>query len=285
MTQTSPVPAGAPAPSLPWYARFGSPLVLVVGVIAYVVVLEVMVSTDNINLFPTLLLVGAVTVPLSVLMFAYAIDRPAPGNGATVAFTAIAGGVIGTTTAGLLEYRTLKELPWLGMLGIGVIEEAAKLIVPLVVLLVAPRRTRGVGIVIGIASGAGFAVLETMGYGLVALIESKGDMAEVDGTLLLRGLLSPASHVAWTGMTVWALWRVGATPRVRHAVRDFVGCFVLAVLLHATWDGVDILVVHVGVVVISLAVLLTLILRSRHTRRHGGPAGPGGDAVGSATGW
>jgi Predicted membrane protein len=291
MTQTSALPADSPAPSLPWYARFGSPLVLVVGVLAYVVVLQVMVSTDNINLFPTLLLVGAVTVPLSVLMFAYAIDRPAPGNGATVAFTAIAGGVIGTTTAGLLEYRTLKELPWLGMLGIGVIEEAAKLIVPLIVLLVARRRTRGMGIVIGIASGAGFAVLETMGYGLVALIESKGNMAEVDGTLLLRGLLSPASHVAWTGMTVWALWRVGATPHVRHAVRHFVGCFLLAVLLHATWDGVDVLAVHVGVVVISLAVLLTLILRSRHTRPDAGPAGlaegsvGGSDAAGATTGW
>ena len=263
MTQRSAPAVGAPVPTLPWYARFGSPLVLVLGVAAYVVVLQVMVSTDNINLFPTLLLVGAVTVPLSVLMFAYAIDRPAPGNGATVAFTAIFGGIIGTTAAGLLEYRTLKELPWLGMLAVGVIEEAAKLIVPLVVLLVARRHTRGMGIVIGIASGAGFAVLETMGYGLVALIESKGNMAEVDGTLLLRGLLSPASHVAWTGMTVWALWRVGSTPPVRHALRTFMGCFLLAVVLHTLWDGVDLLVVHVGVVLVSLGVLLTLVLRSR----------------------
>ncbi|WP_082031647.1 PrsW family intramembrane metalloprotease [Actinomyces polynesiensis] len=278
MTQTDPLPT--PSPGLPWYTRYGSPLVLVVGVITYVVVLLVMVSTDNINLFPTLLLVGAVTVPLSVLMLAYATDRPAPGSGAVLAFTAIAGGVIGTTTAGLLEYRTLKSLPWLGMLGVGAIEEAAKLLVPLLVLLVARRRTRGMGIVVGIASGAGFAVLETMGYGLSALIESRGNMAEVDGTLLLRGLLSPASHVAWTGLTVWALWRIGATPPVRHAVRDFVGCYLLAVLLHATWDGIDVPVVHVGVVVISLAILLTLILRSRPSREHGGtrdtvPGAPG----------
>lgn len=272
MTPTFPSPR-TPDPRttrLPWYARFGSPLVLLVGIATYVLVLQVMVATDNINLFPTLLLVGAVTVPLSVLMLAFALDRPAPGSGSVVAFTAIAGGIIGTTTAGLMEYRTLKELPWLGMLAVGFTEEAAKLIVPVAVLILARRRTRGMGIVIGIASGAGFAVLETMGYGLVALIGSKGNMAAVDGTLLLRGLLSPASHVAWTGMTVWALWRLGSRPPVRHALRHFVGCFVLAVLLHATWDGVDILAVHIGVVVVSLGILFTLILRSRHSRA---PAG------------
>lgn len=268
-----PTPVGRRRDRLPWYARFGSPLVLVVGVLTYLVVLEVMVSTDNVNLFPTLLLVGAVTVPLSVLMLAYASDPPAAGHGATVAFTAIAGGIIGTTTAGLLEYHTLKDLPWLGMLGVGVIEEAAKLIVPLLVLLVARGRTQGMGVVLGIASGAGFAVLETMGYGLTALIETRGDMALVDGTLLLRGLLSPAGHAAWTGLTVWALWRVGRTPPVRHAVRDFVGCFVLAALLHTAWDGLDVLALRIGVVVVSLAVLLALILGSRHAA--GRPDGPG----------
>lgn len=247
----------------PWYVRHGAFLVLVVGVATYVVVLRVMVSTQNINLFPTLLLVGSVTVPLSVLMLAYTKDRPAVGHGGAVAFTAIAGGVIGTTTAGLLEYQSLHRLPWMGVLAVGFIEEAAKMIVPLVVFLALGRRTRGLGIVIGIASGAGFAVLETMGYGLVALIESKGDIGAVDGTLLLRGLLSPAGHVAWTGLTVWALWRLGADPRPRHAVRDLIGCYLLAVVLHTAWDGVDLLPVHIGVVVVSLALLFVLILRSR----------------------
>ena len=243
-----------------------------VGIITYIVVLEVMVSTQNINLFPTLLLVGSVTVPLSVLMLAYAKDRPAVGHGGTVAFTAIAGGVIGTTTAGLLEYQSLRALPWLGVLAVGFIEEAAKMIVPVIVFLVLGHRTRGLGIVIGIASGAGFAVLETMGYGLVTLIESKGNIGAVDSTLLLRGLLSPAGHVAWAGLTVWALWRLGADPRPRHALRDLVGCYLLAVVLHTSWDGVDLLSVHIGVVVVSLAVLLVLILRSRRIEDVPAPA-------------
>ena len=40
--------------------------VLVLGVVAYVVVLNVMVSTRNLNFFPSLLLLGAVTVPMTI---------------------------------------------------------------------------------------------------------------------------------------------------------------------------------------------------------------------------
>lgn len=54
------------------------------------------------------------------------------------------------------------------MLGVAVIEEAAKLIVPFLVLLILPNSDRQAGVMIGIASGAGSATLETMGYGATA---------------------------------------------------------------------------------------------------------------------
>ena len=85
------------------------------------------------------------------------------------------------------------------MVFIGLIEEAAKLIVPVALyLLWRPRDARG-GVLIGIASGMGFATLETMGYGFQALLS--GGIAAVDQTLLLRALFVPAGHIAWTGRT------------------------------------------------------------------------------------
>lgn len=259
--------AGRSTASLPWYGRLGAPLVLVVGVVAYIIVLQVMVSTQNLNLFPTLLLVGAVTVPASVLLLALAVDRPAQGHGAMIAITAIAGGIVGTTSAGLLEYRALAALPWLGMVAVGFIEEAVKLIVPLIIFITARRRTEGLGVVLGIASGTGFAVLETMGYGFTALLTSHGNVADVDSTLLLRALLAPAGHVAWTGMTVWALWRAGNRPRRRHPVLVVVGAYLLAVILHATWDGAGSnLPVHVATAAVSVAILVVLIVVSRGRR-------------------
>jgi len=85
----------------------------------------------------------------------------------------------------------------------------------------------------------GFAALETMGYGLVALIKSQGDVVALEEVLLVRGLFSPASHAAWTGFVCSVLWR----ERVRkgHKVLNLavIGAFITAVVLHALWDIVS----------------------------------------------
>lgn len=261
----------------PWYVRLSGFLTLPVGVAAYVVVLLAMLATQNINLFPTLLLIGSLTVPLSVLLLAYtAGDRP-DGHVGLVALTAVVGGIIGTTAAGVLEYATLRTLPWLGMLAVGVIEEAVKLFVPLVVFLAARRRTEGFGVVLGIASGMGFAVLETMGYGLTALIQTSGNVGAVDATLLLRALLAPAGHVAWSGIAAAALWRIGSQPPRRFAVGGFIVAYVGVVILHALWDGTSSLILHVAIAVVSLGILIVLIVTrfvGGHARRPRQPLPP-----------
>ncbi|SDB80443.1 Membrane proteinase PrsW, cleaves anti-sigma factor RsiW, M82 family [Raineyella antarctica] len=254
------------APRRPWWLRLSGLLVLPLGVGAYAIVLSAMLTTRNPNLFPTLLLIGAITVPLSVLLVSYVMGPRPDGHSGLVALTAVVGGAIGTTAASVLEYSTLRQMPALGMLAVGFIEEAVKLVMPLLVFLVARRRTEGLGVVLGVASGMGFAVLETMGYGFTALISSGGNVAAVDQTLLLRGLLSPAGHVAWTGMVTAALWRLGAVPPRRHAGLLFVGAFLLAVLLHTLWDGAATVALHVGIAGISVAILLGLVIPSRLRR-------------------
>ncbi len=262
------VPGGDAAVRQAWWVRFGWLMALVAGVAGYVVVLTVMISTQNILMFPSLLLIGSMTVPMSVLLLVYAVEYRAGHHGALVTVTVIAGAVIGTTTAALLEYNTLKAMPWLGMVAVGLIEEAAKLIVPVVVFWLMRQRTPGLGLVLGVASGAGFAAAETMGYGLVALIASKGNLAEVDATLLLRGLLSPAGHVAWSGMTCAALWRLGERPPARYGWTVFMGAYLLAAMLHAVWDGTTSLAPHVLVAAVSAALLIGLtILENRRLRR------------------
>ncbi|HEY0695286.1 MAG TPA: PrsW family intramembrane metalloprotease [Kribbella sp.] len=105
---------------------------------------------------------------------------------------------------------------------VGLIEEAAKLVVPVILVVFARHRYRSVasGIVIGIAVGTGFAVLETMGYAFVALIQSGGNVGAAEETLLIRGLLSPAGHAAWTGLACWGLWRFAIERRQPSARHD-----------------------------------------------------------------
>ncbi|MFI7586763.1 PrsW family intramembrane metalloprotease [Spongisporangium articulatum] len=256
---------GAPSGRLAAAGRRGAWLaVLVGGAAAYVVVLQVMVSTENVNFFPSLLLIGAITVPMAVLVFAEVSGRRIAAVAPwIVVTTAIVGGVIGTVTAGVLEYDTLRRLGTVPMVLVGIIEEAAKLVVPLALYLaLRPRDPRG-GVIVGVASGMGFATLETMGYGFQALL-SAHSIAAVDDTLLLRGLLSPACHIAWTGMTVAMLWRIHTSPRPGRARALFVATYLVAVGLHATWDGSQSVPVHAVVAGVGLVALLVLIHRSRH---------------------
>jgi RsiW-degrading membrane proteinase PrsW (M82 family) len=230
--------------------------VLAGGIVLFEIVRRVLVETQNPNLLPSLILLGAAVAPAAFV--AFVLGRRLPydiGVGAIVG-VAFLGGLIGVVTAGLLEYDTMRDLGVLPMAAVGLIEESAKLIVPVVVLLLTRRHVRPAnGLLIGVASGAGFAALETMGYAFVTLISSKGDVAAVQSILLLRGLLSPAAHMAWTGLTATALWYAAGRHWSGRAVLRFVGVFVLAVALHTTWDSVGTIPVYVVLAAISLGLL------------------------------
>jgi RsiW-degrading membrane proteinase PrsW (M82 family) len=264
-----------PSPLFPWARRFAWVGVLVLGVLSYVLVLHTLIRTENPNFVPSLILLGSIVVPITVLVFAASGGRRIVAPTGLVVFTAVAGGVIGTAAAGTLEYDTLQKLHVLPMILVGLIEESVKLIVPLLLLLVVRRPDPRAGVIIGVASGMGFATLETMGYGFSALLTDKS-IAAVDQTLLLRALLSPAGHVAWTGLTVAAIWQIPSATRKGRAIGRAVLAFVAAVVLHAAWDGFNSVIVHIIVGGLSVTVLLIMIQRAhrseetsrRSKRRH-----------------
>jgi protease PrsW len=159
---------------------------------------------------------------------------------------------------------------------IGLIEESAKLIVPLVFYFLGRYRSEAAGIVIGVATAAGFAGLETMGYGFVTLLQSKGNLGVLDEVLVLRGLTSPAGHIAWTGLVCAVLWRERINAGRAILNRHVIGAFLTAVILHALWDTlasvrsatfVEFLSVELLSLVVALVSLMLLIRRVREARR------------------
>lgn len=244
--------------------------VLVVGALLFGAVWWVLTDTRNPNLVPALILLGSMVVPATFVTFiAGQRVRYSVGAG-VVAGVAMVGGVVGVVLAGLLEYDTLKDLGTLPMVGVGLIEETAKLIAPVVALLVLRgRRAPADGLLIGVAAGAGFAVLETMGYALVVLVRSGGSLTALDDVLLMRGAMSPAAHMAWTGITAAALWAAAARGWHGRSILWFLTGFALAVALHTTWDSANATWVYVVLGVISLGVVLTAtaLLHGRHRPR------------------
>jgi protease PrsW len=265
--------------------RWAWVVVLVGGLLLYYLLLVTLLDTENPNYLPALILIGSAVTPAAFL--AYAAGR-ATGwhiSGGTLAATALFGGVIGTVTAGWLEYDTLRRLGVGAGLGVGFIEEAAKLIVPLLVLAATWRRRPGPadGLMVGMASGLGFAVLETMGYAFVALVRSGGSIGAVEQLLLVRGLLAPAGHTAWTGLVCAALWQAAARPGARSLLAP-VATYLAVVVLHTAWDFFN---SAVGYVVIGLISVIWVLWRIRRTRVFHPPreAARPAHQPGAAAGW
>lgn len=276
---TSDMPGAGPRRREGW-RRFAPPWarILAGGVALFLLVEKTLSATGNPTYVPSVIVLGAFTVPVAFVAYVYdqpaGFDVPLP----TLAVCALWGGVLGIVIAGVLEADTLRDLGVLPKLGIGLIEESAKLVVPLVLLFVV-RRYRGPvdGILVGVAVGMGFAALETMGYGFVALLASRGDVGDVEELLLLRGLLSPAGHGAWTGLACAAIWRAAARPS-GPTVRGALVTFVLVVVLHAAWDGFGTVPAYVVLATISLTLLHRELRRAVRARRRPLPPGQPGSS-------
>jgi RsiW-degrading membrane proteinase PrsW (M82 family) len=220
-----------------WSRRYGWLAILLVGGVLFDGVRRTLIDTGNPNLVPSLILLGAAVVPAAFVAFVYGRRLAFTVSGGALACVAVLGGVIGVVIAGLLEFKTLRALGTLPMIAVAVIEETAKLIVPAILLLAGRYRTRADGLLIGVASGAGFAALETMGYAFVTLILSHGDLNAVDKLLLIRGVLSPAGHMAWTGLTAAVLWQASARGWSGRWILACLVTFAAAVAAHTAWDS------------------------------------------------
>ncbi|MCU1659673.1 MAG: hypothetical protein JWO57_4329 [Pseudonocardiales bacterium] len=257
-----------------WSRRFGWLAVLLAGGGLFEAVRRTLIDTGNPNLVPSLMLLGAAVVPVSFVAFVQERRLAFTVSGGVLAGVAVVGGVIGVVVAGLLEYKTLQTLGTLPMIAVALIEETAKLIVPVLVLVGTRHRSGADGLLVGVASGAGFAALETMGYAFVTLILSRGNLDVVDKVLLLRGLLSPAGHMAWTGLTAAALWQAYAHGWSRRSILLCVLTFAAAVAAHTAWDSIGTVPAYAVLATLGLGALAwvthRLAARSRGVMVDGG---------------
>jgi protease PrsW len=213
-----------------WFA------ILVCGLMLLYAMQRVLLSTQNINFLPSLILLGSFLIPVVYVAYLYEKLPTWEISFAPVAICFLWGGVVGTLVAGTLEYATLRSLGILSMFGVGLIEETAKLIFPVGFHLEGRYRSESTGIILGTACAMGFAALETMGYSFVAILRSNGNITTLDSVLFARGLFSPAGHAAWTGFVCAVLWRERERAGRAIVTRKVIWAFITAVVLHALWD-------------------------------------------------
>src|ERR671933_1740160 len=234
--------APAVRPHRPWLRIF------LTGLALWLLTVVVTFITRNPNLVPTVVLLGSFLVPVTFVAWAFGhqeTDEITPG---LLLSTFVAGGVLGVLAASLLESYLLHPSPGL-FLGVGLIEEAVKLLALAFLTRHLAHKYARDGLILGAAVGFGFAAFESAGYAFTALFTEHGlSLMQLVQTELLRGLLAPVGHGLWTAILGGVLF--SASGREHFA---FTGRLLLAYLgvsvLHALWDSMH-----------SIALLITLVL-------------------------
>jgi RsiW-degrading membrane proteinase PrsW (M82 family) len=206
-------------------------------------------ATGNVNLVPTVILLGSFLVPVTFVVYAF--DRADQVVTPQRIFTAfIYGGVLGVLGASALEAAFLRRPSGLVYVGVGLAEEAVKLAALWLLARRLPRYSMRDGIVLGAAVGLGFAALESAGYAFNALFTMEGlSLLNLVETEVLRGLLTPVGHGLWTAILGGVLFRTAARSGRPRLTGALVGWYLVVALLHTLWDASR-----------GIAVWLTLLL-------------------------
>ncbi|WP_375163597.1 PrsW family intramembrane metalloprotease [Herbiconiux moechotypicola] len=282
-----PVPAAAPARG----PATSSIVLATVGLIVLGFVFLAVLAYLVLGLGPVATVICAVValVPLAVVITAITlIDRwepePRPalwfaflwGAAASVAIALIVDvGVQVLVYAASDGMATTSEL-WSSVIQAPVVEEGAKAAGVLILLLFFRKQFDGPvdGLVYGATVAAGFAFTENILYFGQALLESGG--IGLGFTFVLRGIMSPFAHVMFTACTGVALGFAVRRKNWAAGVGIFVLGLLLAIGLHALWngstflveglDGFFLLYFVVQVPLFALAIVFVVLLRKSEAK-------------------
>ncbi len=217
----------------PW---FFFRVLMFVGIV-YLGFLISMEEFNNPNLVPGLIMMGAFAMPLATVFLLFELNTPRNVAFYQVLMLVCLGGVVSLFVS-LIGF-SVSALGWLGASQAGIIEEIGKL---LAVIIVARRRSDKYilnGLLFGAAVGAGFAAFESAGYAFRALL-GNGGVSAMTQSILLRGMLAPFGHVAWTAIAAGALWRVKGDKTISPGMLvngRFLSAFIIPVVIHMLWNS------------------------------------------------
>ncbi|CAA9471973.1 MAG: hypothetical protein AVDCRST_MAG02-3800 [uncultured Rubrobacteraceae bacterium] len=241
--------------------------VLAAGIFFYALIQASYLAFTNVNLIPAMMIYGALVVPAAFMVYLYdgleATELPV----AAIVLCFLAAGSVGPSLASAVLWALFPgtDATYLEHVAVGPIEEASKMVVPLVFFALGAYRSVGAGVMLGLVSAMAFSVLETagmsfgayfvssvsmqVGAGSVApqdLVNAFGDPNNffdnplgiflLDINLVARSFVDPIGHGTWTMLVCFALWN--ERRKAGRFVLNWrvVAAFVAAASLHALFD-------------------------------------------------
>ena len=210
--------------------------VLLSGFLLFALSLIALELTGNPNLFPTVVMLGTFLVPVTYVVFLYDHEHLKSITPVTLVLGFVYGGVLGVSTASILEPLFVHHLTFSTAFIVGFAEEFAKMLGVLALGWRMREKTEMNGIMLGAAAGMGFASLESSGYAFTAFLLSRGNINAVVNIMLMRGVLSPLGHGTWTAILAGVLFRESKNGRFRMTF-NVVKAYILVSFLHGLWDA------------------------------------------------
>ena len=194
----------------------------------------------NLNGVPGAMFVGALLVPLTVMMFFWEMNVPRNISILDVLSVFFVGGVFSLVVTLFLYsfFPSAGAGPLWGSTLVGLVEELGKVLVVAYYVKRNNIKYKLNGLLLGSCVGAGFAVFETAGYAFMSLINTNRLTAMMD-TLFQRGVLAIGGHVVWAAISGFGLIVAkGEEPlQTNHFFSaKFLKFLMLVSALHAVWD-------------------------------------------------
>lgn len=194
----------------------------------------------NSNAIPGAMFVGALLVPLTVMVFFWEMNIPRNISILDVISVFFVGGVFSlVVTLFLFEvFPSAGAGPLVGSALVGLVEELGKVFVVAYYVKRKNSKYKLNGLLLGSCVGAGFAAFETAGYAFRFLINTNS-LAVMMDVLFRRGVLAIGGHVVWAAISGFGLIvaKGDAPLQTNHLLSaKFLKFLVLVIALHAAWD-------------------------------------------------
>ena len=230
------MPANAATRKFNWWHLFGRPWshiwkrFLTMGIGACFV-LGLLVNFGNTSLHPLYAIAMAALLPTTMCVFLGELSRHTGPGWGLMAGTFVIGGIISIGLTLIVDVVSGITNPVFA----GLVEEPCKGLIVLVLFFgLKQYRSPLSGIAFGAAVGAGFASFETFTYAY----RLGGGMPST-AILLLRGILSPLTHTAWTSAFGGAVWSIrAADDRKKRATACWSAAFILCgmIICHGVFN-------------------------------------------------
>ncbi|TQD24004.1 PrsW family intramembrane metalloprotease [Methanolobus vulcani] len=206
------------------------------GLVLYIFGVFALAATRNTNIFPTVVMLGNFLVPITYVAFFYQRRHLSKLDMPTTAWAFFYGGLLGVLAAATLEPIFLSQKSLFYSFEVGLIEEFAKIIGVIIIAKRCFHDSEMDGLILGAASGMGFAALESTGYAFTAYLSSGGSLSQTVIITLVRGVIAPIGHGTWTAILVSTMFRESG-PQNFHINPKVIGAYITVAVLHGLWNG------------------------------------------------